>query len=120
MLQDLCDNDPRVVVLLAGDGMGDEDDVGFHSNIERMHKTGWEVELISWIDSCSSRMRNWTNKNGQFIALDTHYYGITFLEPSKPGWMPCPPRCVTNLQMHLRGKVVAPTVKKEEEECWKY
>ena len=44
MLQDTLDNDPGVVVLLTGDGLGYVNDEGFHENLERMHQKGWRVK----------------------------------------------------------------------------
>ena len=58
---------------------------GFHSTLERMHKRGWRVEILSWAHSCNQRMRQWAQENGIFVALDDFYEAITFMEPSRPG-----------------------------------
>ncbi len=87
MLEDALDynGDPGIVVLLTGDGAGYLDGAGFHSTLERMHKRGWRLEILSWKHSCNRRMRRWAEENGVFVALDDFYQAITFLEPSKPG-----------------------------------
>ena len=92
MLEDALDynGDPGIVVLLTGDGAGYLEGAGFHSTLERMHKRGWRVEILSWGRSCNQRMRRWAEENGLFVALDDFYDSITFLEPSRPGtsWLP--------------------------------
>ena len=87
MLRDLADynGDPGIAVLMTGDGAGFYDGVGFHKDVERMHRKGWRVEILSWIDSCNHRMKEWAEKNGLFIALDDYYESITFLEPGISG-----------------------------------
>ena len=87
MLEDALDynGDPGITVLLTGDGAGYLEGAGFHSTLERMHKRGWRVEILSWANCCNRRMREWAERNGVFIALDKYYSAITFLEPSRPG-----------------------------------
>ena len=85
MLEDAMDHDPGVVVLLTGDGAGYMEGSGFHSTLERMHRRGWKIEILSWAHSCNYRMREWAQANGAFVALDDFYDSITFLEPSQPG-----------------------------------
>ena len=88
MLEDALDfnGNPGVVVLLTGDGAGYLEGAGFHSTLERMHRRGWRVEILSWAHSCNQRMRRWAEENGVFVALDEFYEAITFLEPSRPGF----------------------------------
>ena len=88
MLRDSLDynGDPGIVVLLTGDGKGFYDGVGFHADVERMHRKGWRVEILSWGNSCSQRMRKWAEENGVFIPLDDYYESVTYLEPSLPGF----------------------------------
>ena len=88
MLEDALDynGDPGIVVMLTGDGAGYLEGAGFHSTLERMHKRGWHVEILSWAHSCNQRMREWAEENGAFIALDDFYEAITFMEPSRPGF----------------------------------
>ena len=88
MLEDALDfnGDPGIVVLLTGDGAGYLEGAGFHSTLERMHRRGWRVEILSWAHSCNQRMRRWAEENGVFVALGEFYEAITFLEPSRPGF----------------------------------
>ncbi len=88
MLEDALDynGDPGIVVLLTGDGAGYLEGAGFHSTLERMHKRGWGIEILSWAHSCNQRMRKWAEENGVFVPLDNFYQAITFTEPSKPGF----------------------------------
>ena len=88
MLEDALDynGDPGVAVLLTGDGAGYLEGAGFHSTLERMHKRGWQVEILSWRHSCNQRMRRWANENGVFVPLDEFYDAITFMTPSRPGF----------------------------------
>ena len=87
MLRDGYDynGDPGIAVMLTGDGAGFHDGVGFYSDLERMHSRGWRVEIMSWRHSCNTRMRQWAERNGRFIALDDFYESVTFLEPPAPG-----------------------------------
>ncbi len=88
MLTDALDYNgtPGIVTLLTGDGAGYLEGAGFHRTLERMHRRGWRVEILSWRHSCNQRMRRWAEENGVFVALDDFYEAITFLEPSKPGY----------------------------------
>ena len=100
MLRDTIsyNGDPGVAVLLAGDGSGFADGVGFHADLKRMHDRGWRVEVLSWRHSCARRMREWAEKNGRFIALDDYYENVTFLESAPPGQPVSPPRYAVALQ----------------------
>ena len=88
MLEDALDYNgtPGIVVLLTGDGAGYLEGAGFHSTLERMHKRGWRVEILSWAHSCNQRMRRWAEENGVFVALDDFYQAVTYMEPSRPGF----------------------------------
>ena len=83
---------PGIVVMLTGDGAGFHDGVGFHADLERMRRRGWDVEVLSWRHSCNRRMREWAEENGKFIALDDFYESVTFLESAAPGQPLAPPR----------------------------
>ena len=87
MLRDAFDynGNPGIAVLLTGDGSGFSDGVGFHADLERMHRRGWRIDVLSWRHSCNRRMREWAEQNGIFVALDDFYDSITFLERSMPG-----------------------------------
>ena len=101
MLRDSLDynGDPGIVVLLTGDGAGFMDGAGFHADLERMHRRGWRIEVLSWRHSCNRRMREWAEQNGTFIALDDFYNSVTFLEPSEPGLPLETPRYVEPLDL---------------------
>ncbi len=88
MLEDALDynGDPGIVALLTGDGAGYLEGAGFHSTLERMHRRGWRIEILSWAHACNQRMRRWAEDNGVFVPLDDFYDAITFLEPSRPGF----------------------------------
>lgn len=87
MLSDALDynGDPGIAVLLTGDGSGFAEGRGFHANLERMHRRGWRIEVLSWRHSCNRGMREWAEANGAFIALDDYYDHVTFLERPAPG-----------------------------------
>ena len=105
MLEDALDynGDPGIVVMLTGDGAGYLEGAGFHSTLERMHKRGWRVEILSWAHSCNQRMRKWAEENGAFIALDDFYEAITFMEPSRPGFELAPARDAAELDLSKRN-----------------
>lgn len=104
MLEDALDynGNPGIVVLLTGDGAGYLEGAGFHSTLERMHKRGWRVEILSWAHSCNPRMRRWARENGVFVALDDFYESITFMEPSRPGAELALPRDSAELDLSKR------------------
>ena len=107
MLEDALDynGDPGIAVLLTGDGAGYSEGAGFHSTLERMHKRGWRVEILSWAHSCNQRMRRWAEENGLFIALDDYYESLTFMEPSRPGAEYAPARDSVELALSRRPTV---------------
>lgn len=104
MLRDALDynGDPGIAVLLTGDGSGFVDGVGFHADLERMHKRGWRIEVLSWRHSCNRRMREWAEQNGKFVALDDFYGNITFLGPAIPGDPIAEPRHVVPVDLSRR------------------
>ena len=110
MLRDFADynDDPGIVVLLTGDGQGFYDGAGFHADVERMHRRGWRVEILSWAGSCNRRMRQWVEENGVFVALDDHYEAVTFLEPSNPDYPTVDPRAPAALDLSRRATVALP------------
>lgn len=73
-------DEPQIVVLMTGDGAGYDDGVGFHADMERMHKAGWGIEVVSWKNNCKRVLREWATANGVFVPLDDYYDSITFLE----------------------------------------
>ncbi len=104
MLRNALDynGDPGIAVLLTGDGSGFYDGVGFHADLERMHRKGWRIEVLSWSYSCNRRMKEWAEQNGKFIAWDDFYESITFLEPPRPGQAVAEPRYETPIDLSRR------------------
>ena len=104
MLRDAVDYNgaPGIAVLLTGDGSGFADGVGFHADLDRMHRRGWDIEVLSWRHSCNRRMREWAERNGKFIALDDFYNSITFLEGAWPGQPVADPRYAEPLRLDAR------------------
>lgn len=87
MLADAVDHidDPGIVVLLTGNGNGYyQGSPGFDGTLERMHRLGWRVEVLSWRHACNRSMREWVEANGVFVALDDFYDSVTFMERSRP------------------------------------
>ncbi len=105
MLEDALDynGDPGIAVLLTGDGAGYLEGAGFHRTLERMHRRGWRVEILSWAHSCNQRMRRWAEENGLFVALDDFYESVTFTAPSIPGHRLALSRPVAPLDLSRRG-----------------
>mgnify|MGYP001558314382 CR=1 FL=1 len=71
------------IVLLTGDGKGFLDGVGFHADLERMHKKGWSIEVLAWENTCNPRLKQWVEKVGSFIPLEDFYENITFLDDAQ-------------------------------------
>ena len=107
MLEDALDynGNPGVVALLTGDGAGYIEGRGFHSTLERMHRRGWRIEILSWQHSCNRRMRLWAEENGVFIPMDDYYYAITFRESSRGGHEFAPRRDESALDLSDRPMV---------------
>jgi hypothetical protein len=79
--------EPQIAVLLTGDGAGYDEGIGFHADLERMHESGWGIEVISWRGSCKRALREWSTAKGCFIALDEYYESITFLAQPGSQWV---------------------------------
>ncbi len=106
MLRDALDNNgnPGIVVLLTGDGKGFYDGVGFHADIERMHRKGWRIEVLSWRHSCNTHMREWVERKGLFVALDDFYECITYLKgPSSEFPADGPARAAADVDLSKRA-----------------
>ena len=104
MLEDALDfnGSPGTAVMLTGDGKGFYDGVGFHRTLERMHRKGWKVEILSWGNSCNQRMRKWAEEVGAFVALDDFYDSVTFLEPSSADYPTEDPRHSADVDLSRR------------------
>ena len=109
MLRDFADynGDPGIVVLLTGDGQGFYDGAGFHADLERMHRRGWRVEVLSWANSCNQRMRQWVEGHGVFVPLDDFYEAVTFLKPSSDDYPAADVRYEAPLDLERRQRVSA-------------
>lgn len=104
MLEDGLDYhySPGIIALLTGDGAGYVEGRGFHRTLDRMHRRGWRVEVLSWAHSCRRGMRRWAEQNGVFIPLDDYYNAITFRAPSNPGHEFAPRRDESELDLSCR------------------
>lgn len=71
---------PGVAVLLTGDGAGYMEGVGFFADLERMHRCGWGVELLSWDRFCNRHLREWVREHGVYVPLEDWYKNVTFRE----------------------------------------
>jgi hypothetical protein len=79
MLRALIDEpEPQIAVLLTGDGKGYTDGVGFHADLERLHKRGWAIEVLSWEDTCAGALKRWAAQVGCFIPLDSYIDNLVF------------------------------------------
>ena len=107
MLEDGWDHidNPGTVALLTGDGAGYNEGRGFHSTLERMHRRGWKIEVLSWAHSCNRRMREWVESNGVFVPLDDYYAAITYTNTPRLGQEPTPAR--ETAELDLSGRLLA-------------
>ena len=71
---------PGIAVVLTGDGAGFLDGVGFHADLERMHKRGWGIEVLAWERTCNPRLKKWVETVGVFVPLEEYYNSVTFTE----------------------------------------
>lgn len=80
MFRVALDNTPSTMALLTGDGAGSKVGKGFLSDLQRIHKLGWNIEVYAWEHSCNAKLKEFAENNGKFVALEGHYYSITFLK----------------------------------------
>jgi hypothetical protein len=78
MLRALVDSPPAIAVLLTGDGAGYFDGAGFHADLERMHKNGWGIEVLSWDGCCKPQLRDWAKSVGVYVPLDNFIDQLSF------------------------------------------
>ena len=104
MLEDTIDynDNPGIVALLTGDGAGYNEGRGFHRTLERMHRRGWQVEVLSWEHSANTRMREWVETNGVFVPLDDYYEAITYTTTPRIGQEPVSARDAVGLDLSTR------------------
>jgi hypothetical protein len=89
---------PGVAVPLTGDGAGYADGVGYHTDLERLFKLGWGIEVLSWEEATSPALRRWAESVGVFVPLDKYFQAVTFIEGG---------RRVTPLSLTRRGRSVS-------------
>lgn len=70
-------------VLLTGDGKGFLDGVGFHADLERMHKKGWNIEVLAWEKTCNKKLKQWAEEIGVFVPLEDFYESITYTDDTE-------------------------------------
>ena len=107
MLEDMADylDNPGIVALLTGDGAGYNEGRGFHRTLERMHRLGWKVELLSWEHSTNPRMLDWMEANGVFVPLDDYYDAVTYTTTPRNGEEPASAR--DEMELDLSGRQLA-------------
>lgn len=71
---------PGTMVLLTGDGAGYKDGKGFIMELERAHKRGWAIEVVSWDAGVNPRLRKFAEANGKYRSLEPVYEKVTFVE----------------------------------------
>ena len=103
---------PGTVVLLTGDGAGWAYGKGFLTSLQGMKKGGWNIDVISWSQSCKRWLKEWVVRNGHFTSLDTFYRSVTFLVPSenRPEWRGRP-----SSPLQLWRKRASPFAKRPED-----
>jgi hypothetical protein len=81
MLRTLADvQPPQVAVLLTGDGQGYDTGAGYHADLERLARTGWGIEVLSWDIACNARLRAWAKETGIYSPLEDYDDSVTFIE----------------------------------------
>lgn len=83
MLRTLVDRTPGIAVLLTGDGARAHEGRGYFADLQRMYRGGWNVEVLSWRDTCHAGLREWATEHGHFVALDDHYEAVTFIKGTR-------------------------------------
>ena len=81
MMRSLVDRkNPAVAVLLTGDG-------GFRPDVDRLLDGGWGVEVLSFSNGFSPKLRKIAvghGGRGKYVDLDPWYDRLTYLQD--PGW----------------------------------
>ena len=77
MMNSLADRDvPAVAVLLTGDG-------GFIDTVERLLKRGWGVEVLSFSNGFSPKLKRISSGysgRGKYVVLDPWYSQLVYLQ----------------------------------------
>lgn len=82
MLRTAIDNaaNPSTIAVLTGDGAGKQLGEGFLSDLKRIKKLGWNIEVYAWEISCNRYLKEYAEQNGLFVSLENYYNSITFLK----------------------------------------
>ena len=75
----LDESTPATMILLTGDGSGYQDGKGFIKQLERAHKRGWKIEVISWDSGCNRYLKQFAQQNGSYRPLENVYENVTFV-----------------------------------------
>lgn len=85
MLRTAIDNisSPSTIAVLTGDGAGKQLGEGFLTDLKRIVKMGWQIEVYAWEKTCNRYLKEFVFENGSFIALEKYYDAITFLKEDR-------------------------------------
>lgn len=79
MANRVLDEQPSTVILLTGDGSGYSNGKGFIKQLERAHKHGWAIEVVSWDAGCNRYLRHFAEQHGSYRSLEPVYESVTFI-----------------------------------------
>jgi hypothetical protein len=79
MANRVLDEQPGTIILLTGDGSGYSDGKGFIKQLERAHKHGWAIEVVSWDAGCNRYLRHFAEQHGTYRSLEPVYALVTFI-----------------------------------------
>lgn len=74
---------PGEIVVCTGDGKGYANEEGFLYDLEAFVEQGWKIRVVSWSHSCHKLLRKFAEEHGEFIALDSYYNYVTFVEHAR-------------------------------------
>jgi hypothetical protein len=80
MLRNALDNPPCIMAVLTGDGAGKQLGEGFLSDLKRIARLNWKIEVYSWDITCNRYLKDFAIQNGTFIPLEDYYESITYLK----------------------------------------
>jgi len=83
MANSVLDMPPETMVLLTGNGSGYLDGQGFSKQLERAHKHGWKVEVISWDAGCNRHLKAFAQTHGTYRPLEPAYEKVTFVNDKR-------------------------------------
>ena len=79
MANRVLDEQPGTLILLTGDWSGYSDGKGFIKQLERAHKHGWAIEVVSWNAGCNRYLRHFAEQHGTYRSLEPVYGAVTFI-----------------------------------------